>query len=183
MAAENQIIDLLQDIAGAQHVITSATYQAPHLTDWRGHYTGTALAVVKPGSTAGSAAFLPSPMNTASPLCRRRQYRALRRDTGSERQGHYPVTGPHEHDPPPRYHEPDHHCEAGCILENIQQAAEAEDLLFPLNFGSRRSCQIGGNLSTNAGGLNVVRYGNTRSLCLGLEVVAADGQVMNLLCR
>ena len=52
MAAENQIIDLLQDIAGAQHVITSAEDQAPHLTDWRGHYTGTALAVVKPGSTA-----------------------------------------------------------------------------------------------------------------------------------
>ena len=71
--------------------------------------------------------------------------------------------------------------EAGCILENIQNAAEKEDLLFPLNFGSRGICQIGGNLSTNAGGLNVVRYGNARQLCLGLEVVTPSGEVMDLL--
>ncbi|MEP6828013.1 MAG: FAD-binding oxidoreductase, partial [Aestuariivirga sp.] len=69
--------------------------------------------------------------------------------------------------------------EAGCVLKNIQDAADAVDRLFPLSLASEGSCRIGGNLSTNAGGLNVLAYGNTRELCLGLEVVLADGRVWN----
>ena len=71
--------------------------------------------------------------------------------------------------------------EAGCILENLQREVEAHKLFFPLNLGAKGSCHIGGNLATNAGGLNVLRYGNTRDLCLGLEAVLADGRVLNLL--
>src|SRR6186713_3424 len=71
--------------------------------------------------------------------------------------------------------------EAGCILANLQRAADDADRFFPLSLGSEGSCQIGGNLSTNAGGLNVVRYGMTRELVLGLEVVLADGRVMDSL--
>jgi len=71
--------------------------------------------------------------------------------------------------------------EAGVVLANLHAAAEAVDLVFPLVFGARGSCMIGGNLSTNAGGSNVVRYGNTRALCLGLEVVLADGEIVNLM--
>lgn len=71
--------------------------------------------------------------------------------------------------------------EAGAILDDIRAAAQAEDLCFPLMFGARGSCMIGGNLSTNAGGSNVLRYGNARDLCLGLEVVLADGRIMNLM--
>ena len=71
--------------------------------------------------------------------------------------------------------------ESGAILENIHQVADANDMIFPLFFGARGSAMIGGNLSTNAGGSNVLRYGNTRDLCLGLEVVLADGRVMNLM--
>lgn len=71
--------------------------------------------------------------------------------------------------------------EAGCILENVQQAAADAGLYFPLNLGARGSCQIGGNLATNAGGLNVLCYGSTRDLCLGVEAVLADGRVLNLL--
>ncbi len=67
--------------------------------------------------------------------------------------------------------------EAGCILADIQSAAEAVDRLFPLSLGAEGSCQIGGNLSTNAGGIAVLRYGNSRDLVLGLEVVLPDGQV------
>ncbi|NIA70776.1 FAD-binding oxidoreductase [Pelagibius litoralis] len=67
--------------------------------------------------------------------------------------------------------------EAGCILQSVQQAAEAADRLFPLSLGAEGSCQIGGNLSTNAGGIHVLRYGNTRDLVLGLEVVLADGRI------
>ena len=69
--------------------------------------------------------------------------------------------------------------EAGCILENIHTAAAEQGLYFPLTLGAKGSCQIGGNLSTNAGGLNVLRYGNTRNLCLGVEAVLADGRVFN----
>ncbi|WP_298723902.1 FAD-binding oxidoreductase [uncultured Ferrovibrio sp.] len=67
--------------------------------------------------------------------------------------------------------------EAGCILQNIQQAAREAGKLFPLSIGSEGSCTIGGNLSTNAGGNAVLRYGNTRDLTLGLEVVLPDGQI------
>ena len=67
--------------------------------------------------------------------------------------------------------------EAGCVLQALQDEAEAHDLLFPLRLGSEGSCTIGGNLGTNAGGTQVVRYGNARELCLGLEVVTASGEV------
>ena len=68
--------------------------------------------------------------------------------------------------------------EAGCILENIQNAAIAADRYFALSFGAEGSCQIGGNLSTNAGGINVVRYGTARAQVLGLEAVLADGSIV-----
>src|ERR1700751_1725301 len=67
--------------------------------------------------------------------------------------------------------------QAGCILEHLKQAAAAADLLFPLSLGAEGSCQMGGNLSTNAGGIAVLRYGNTRELTLGIEVVLPDGRV------
>jgi FAD/FMN-containing dehydrogenase len=73
--------------------------------------------------------------------------------------------------------------EAGCVLQAIQDAAEEADRLFPLSLGAEGQCQIGGNLSTNAGGLNVIRYGNARDLVLGLEVVLPDGRVWNGLRR
>jgi FAD/FMN-containing dehydrogenase len=69
--------------------------------------------------------------------------------------------------------------EAGCILQTIQAAAAEHNLLFPLSLGAEGSCCIGGNLATNAGGTNVLRYGNARDLCLGLEVVTAQGEVWN----
>lgn len=73
--------------------------------------------------------------------------------------------------------------EAGVILDSLHKAAEAEGLYFPLWFGARGSAMIGGVLSTNAGGSNVVRYGSTRALCLGLEVVLADGRILNLMSQ
>jgi len=73
--------------------------------------------------------------------------------------------------------------EAGCILADVQSAAQAEGMLFPLSLAAEGTCQIGGNLATNAGGTAVLRYGNTRDLVLGVEVVLADGQVWNGLRR
>jgi len=74
-------------------------------------------------------------------------------------------------------------CEAGCILETIQKRAEQRDRLFPLALASQGSCQIGGNISTNAGGTGVLAYGNTRQLVLGLEVVLPSGEIWNGLRR
>lgn len=71
--------------------------------------------------------------------------------------------------------------EAGCLLSDIQAAARAADRYFPLSLGAEGSCQIGGNLATNAGGVNVIRYGTARALALGLEVVLADGRVLSSL--
>src|SRR5206468_10838052 len=68
---------------------------------------------------------------------------------------------------------------AGCVLQNLQQAADDAGLLLPLSLAAEGSCTIGGNLATNAGGTQVVRFGNTRELCLGLEVVTAQGEVWN----
>ena len=69
--------------------------------------------------------------------------------------------------------------EAGCILEHIQQTAADNNMLFPLSMASEGSCRIGGNLATNAGGIQVLRYGNARDLCIGIEAVLADGSVLN----
>jgi len=71
--------------------------------------------------------------------------------------------------------------QAGAVLADIHAAADAEGLVFPLTFGARGTAMIGGNLATNAGGSNVVRYGNTRDLCLGLEIVLPDGEICNLM--
>lgn len=69
--------------------------------------------------------------------------------------------------------------EAGCILEEAKRHAEAEDCILPITFGAQGSCRVGGNVATNAGGFNVLRYGMTRDLVLGLEVVLADGRIWN----
>ena len=71
--------------------------------------------------------------------------------------------------------------EAGCILQNIHDYAENNKLYFPLNLAAKGSCNIGGNLATNAGGVNVLKYGNVRDLCLGLEIVLMSGETLNLL--
>ncbi|MEE9375635.1 MAG: FAD-binding oxidoreductase, partial [Rhizobiaceae bacterium] len=73
--------------------------------------------------------------------------------------------------------------EAGVILENIQNAADDIDRLFPLSLGAQGSCKIGGNISTNAGGTGVLAYGNTRDLVMGLEVVLASGEILNGLSK
>src|SRR5574339_923901 len=67
--------------------------------------------------------------------------------------------------------------EAGCVLQAVQEAAASQGLLFPLSLAAEGSCTIGGNLATNAGGTQVLRFGNARELCLGLEVVTAQGEV------
>ena len=160
---------------------TEAGEMAPFLTDWRGKWTGRAIAVAQPDTAADVAAVLrwchlhrvpvvPQGGNTglsggATPdtsgqalllsLARLKRVRAV---------------------------DPLNHTlevEAGVTLQQVQDAAQEAGCLFPLSLAAEGSCTIGGNLATNAGGVQVLRYGNARELCLGLEVVTAEGELWN----
>jgi FAD/FMN-containing dehydrogenase len=173
------LLTTLADIVGSAHVLTAAADLQPYLTDWRDRYHGAALCVVRPGSTAEVAAVVSACAATATPivpqggntghcgaatpddagtavvlsLARLNRIRAV--DAANNT-----IT-----------------VDAGCILATVQAAARAEDRLFPLALAAEGSCQIGGNLSTTAGGVHVLRYGNTRELTLGLEVVLPSGKI------
>jgi FAD/FMN-containing dehydrogenase len=171
----------LADLRGlfSGRLLESAQDMAPHLTDWRKRYVGRALAVAQPDTAADVAAvvrwcaarripIVPQGGNTglsggATPdtsgkalvlsLARLNRVRAI--DTANNS-----IT-----------------VEAGCILQHVQAAAREAGRLFPLSLAAEGSCTIGGNLSTNAGGVQVLRFGNARELCLGLEVVTAAGEL------
>ena len=171
-------LETLRSVVGPAYVLTEGDLTGYEL-DWRKRERGKALAVVKPSSTEQVAqvvlacaqagiSIVPQGGNTgmvvgSTPdasgtqvvlsLTRMNAIRALDADNLT-------IT-----------------VEAGCILQNLQEACEKAGFLFPLSLASEGSCTIGGNLGTNAGGTQVVRFGNTRELCLGLEVVTAQGEV------
>jgi FAD/FMN-containing dehydrogenase len=172
-------IEEIQAIVGPAGLITSPVEVAPYATDWRKRYLGKPAAVVRPASTAEVAgvvracadsrtAIVPQGGNTglcgaATPdssgsqivlnLSRMNRVRAI--DTRNNTMT----------------------VDAGCVLAKLQNTAEEAGRLFPLSLAAEGSCEIGGNLSTNAGGTAVLRYGNARELVLGLEVVLPSGEV------
>jgi D-lactate dehydrogenase (cytochrome) len=173
------LIEEIRAIVGPAGLLTLPQELAPYATDWRKRYRGRPAAVVKPASTAEVAevvracagsrtAIVPQGGNTglcgaATPdasgsqivlnLSRMNRVRAIdaRNNTMI--------------------------AEAGCVLASLQKAAEEAGRLFPLSLAAEGSCEIGGNLSTNAGGTAVLRYGNARELVLGLEVVLPSGEI------
>jgi len=167
------------DIVGGANVLTDPKDTQPYLTDWRRQYTGAAECVVRPANAAEVArvveacareriAIVPQGGNTglsggATPTGKGREIvlalGRLNRIRDLDRLNDTITV------------------EAGCILANVQQAADEAGRFFPLSLAAEGSCQIGGNLSTNAGGINVLRYGSAREQVLGLEVVLADGRV------
>ena len=172
------LIAALRACVGAEHVLTEGDLSA-HETDWRKRWRGKAMAVVRPRTTdevaavvracaSHGASIVPQGGNTGLvgagvpdasgtqillSLTRMNRIRAL--DPAN-----LTLTA-----------------EAGCVLQAVQQAAADADLLFPLSLAAEGSCTIGGNLATNAGGTQVLRYGNARALCLGLEAVTASGDI------
>jgi FAD/FMN-containing dehydrogenase len=172
------LLDALRAAVGNAYVLTDGDLSAWE-RDWRKRWRGKALAVVRPGNTdevaavvracaAHGAALVPQGGNTGLvgggvpdasgtqvllSLTRMNRIRELDR-------ANLTLT-----------------VEAGCVLQTVQQAADDAGLLFPLSLAAEGSCTIGGNLATNAGGTQVLRYGNARALCLGLEVVTASGDV------
>jgi FAD/FMN-containing dehydrogenase len=175
--------DALETIVGREQVLVAPEAIASYCTDWRKQYSALAECVVRPASTGQLArvvahcaregvAVVPQGGNTSLcgasvPTGRGREVvvslsrmnRILELDALNDT-----VT-----------------VQAGCVLATVQQAAREAGRLFPLSLGAEGSCQIGGNLSTNAGGVNVLRYGNAREQVLGLEVVLPDGQVWSAL--
>ena len=173
------LIEQLRHLVGPANVLTDDL--DAYVTDWRKRAHGRALCVVRPGNTAEVAgvvqacaaqgvSIVPQGGNTGlvvgsipdasgtQVLLSLQRMNAVRALDGQN----LTVT-----------------VEAGCVLQQLQTKAEEAGFLFPLSLGSEGSCTIGGNLSTNAGGTQVVRYGNTRELCLGLEVVTAEGEILN----
>ena len=177
------LIHQIAGIVGDAGIRTGDDDTASFLTDWHGQYHGQALAVVMPETTAQVANIMafadandivvvPQGGNTgfmggATPdadgrtilLSLRRMNRIREIDATN-----MSMT-----------------VEAGCVLQSLHEETEKQGLYFPLNLAAKGSCTIGGNLGTNAGGLNVVRYGTTRELTLGLEVVLMGGRVLNML--
>ena len=175
----------LQNIVGARHVLTDPALFAGALIEPRGLYHGKALALVRPGATkevADVAAFcnearigmVPQGGDTGlvggqipdksgeEIILSTQRLRAVREvDVDAEVMI----------------------CEAGVTLAEAQGAALAADRLFPLSLASEGTCTIGGNISTNAGGVNVIAYGNTRDLVTGVEAVLADGRIVNALSK
>jgi len=174
----DNLLNALRGALGEVQVLTQGDLSAYEL-DWRKRYHGKALAVLRPADTAQVAA--------AMQLCSQHRVAVVPQggNTGLVGGGVPDASGTQVLLSLQRLHrvrEIDSAnltmtVEAGCVLQAAQEAAAAQGLLLPLSLASEGSCTIGGNLAANAGGTQVLRYGNARELCLGLEVVTADGQV------
>lgn len=180
---ESRLFRELQDIVGADACLSQPAELAPFLAEWRHRYESVAAAVLLPATTAETAAVIA--------LCARHGIGvvpqggntglvggAVARSTAESPQIVLSARRMHAI----RELDPDNYtitAEAGCALAALQSAAAEADRFFPLSLASEGSCMLGGNLSTNAGGTNVLRYGTARELVLGLEVVLPDGRVFD----
>ncbi|WP_454732913.1 MULTISPECIES: FAD-binding oxidoreductase [Cupriavidus] len=172
------LLDALRALLGQHHVLTGAD-AAPYLTDWRKLYRGNALAVVRPGSTEEVAAVVRLCARHGAPVVPQGGNTGQCGGATPDASGRAVVVLLGRLD---RVREIDTAndtitVEAGCVLQAVQAAAHAAGRLFPLSLGAEGSCMIGGNLASNAGGTQVLRYGNARELALGLEVVTAEGEI------
>jgi len=176
---QTRFVEALAAIVGAGNVLTDASDMATYLVDWRKQFSGPAECVVRPASTEEVAAVVAQcagegvaivPQGGNTGLCGASVPGGAQREIvlSLARMNRIRAIDPLNDTLT---------AEAGCILADIQRAAREADRLFPLSLGAEGSCRIGGNLSTNAGGVNVLRYGNARDQVLGLEVVLPDGRV------
>jgi len=176
---------LWEDLHAALPDAAFRDLSAAYLEEPRGRHTGRALGVIAPGNAEQTAATVRAASRAGVPMV---PYGGGTGLVGGQvvADGPLPLLISMERMTRIRAVYPDENvliCDAGAILHNVQAAADAEGLLFPLALASQGSCRIGGNLATNAGGVNVLRYGNARDLCLGLEAVMPDGSVWHGLKR
>jgi len=174
----HELIAALRAIVGDKSVTTDAKAMAAYLDETRGLYRGVSPAVIKPANTQEVSEIVKLCAHAKMPLVVQGGNTGL--VGGAVPDGAIVLSLERMN----RIEAVDAAnltmtVEAGCILANVQAAALEAGAYFPLSLGAEGSCQIGGNLSTNAGGVHVLRYGNARDLVLGLEVVLADGRVWN----
>jgi FAD/FMN-containing dehydrogenase len=177
----NSVFDLLKDAVGGHGFSEDPAELAPHLEEWRGKYKGHSPLLLKPATTAEVSSILRICHETATPLVPQGGNTGL---VGGQIPFHGEVLLSTKR--LNRIRALDESgmtltVEAGVTLAQVQQAADEKHLLFPLSLASEGSCTIGGNIATNAGGTHVLRYGMTRALVLGLEVVTANGTVLDML--
>jgi FAD/FMN-containing dehydrogenase len=173
------LVGRLRDIVGADHVLVDAAATAPYLVDWRKRYRGTAVAVVRPATTDEVAGIVATCAAAGTPMLPQGGNTGLVGGSTPDNAGNTVVISLQRMN---RVRAVDTAndtitVEAGCILQEVQQAARAHERLFPLSLAAEGTATIGGNLATNAGGTQVLRYGNARELTLGVEVVLASGEI------
>lgn len=166
-------------------LLTDPPDTSPFLTDWRGRWTGRARCIVQPDTTADVASVVGWCAARCIPIVTQGGNTGLSGGSIPDESGTAIVLSLRRLN---RIRDVDGHnstitVEAGCLLRDVQEAADRAGKLFPLSLAAEGSCTIGGNLATNAGGTGVLRYGNARDLCLGLEVVTAGGAIWNGLKR
>ena len=169
----------LKNILDQKYILVEEIDKAPYLTDWRKRFTGKAQAVLLPGSSDEVAQIVKLCASNNIPIVPQGGHTGFCGGATPDGSGNQIIMNFKRMN---QIREIDIAnqtitLEAGCILQAVQEKAASNGFLFPLSLGAEGSCMIGGNLSTNAGGTNVLRYGNARDLCLGLEVVTASGEV------
>jgi FAD/FMN-containing dehydrogenase len=179
LSTPTDFVAACRDAIGAAHVLTDAADTAAYLTDWRHRYTGTACAVLRPGTTDEVAALVRLAATHRVGLVPQGGNTGLAGGATPDTSGKAAVLSLTRLN---RIRSLDVHnntitVEAGVVLADVQARARDAGRLFPLSLAAEGSCTIGGNLATNAGGTGVLRYGNARELCLGLEVVTPQGEI------
>jgi len=178
----NALLDALRGAVGEANVLTPDQQDLiAYEQDWRQRARGRALAVVRPGSTNEVAAVVRACAEAGVSVVPQGGNTGLVVGSVPDESGRQVVISLRRMQAVRALDAANLTLtvEAGCVLQAVQQAAEEAGLLFPLSLAAEGSCTIGGNLATNAGGTQVVRYGNARDLCLGLEVVTPQGEVWN----
>ena len=179
----NEFLDLCRKAIGADYVLSDSNVMAGHLTDWRSRFTGKALAVLKPATTEEVAAIVRLCNQYQVPVVPQGGNTGLVLGSVPESSGSAIVLSLTRLSRI-RSIDPINNtmiADAGCILKSVRDAAEEAGRLYPMHLASEGTCTIGGSLAANAGGTAVLRYGNARELCLGLEVVTPQGDVWSSL--
>jgi FAD/FMN-containing dehydrogenase len=174
-------LERLKQIAGPAGWSDDPDTLAPHLVEWRSRFQGKTPLLLKPANTAQVAAIVRVCVQAEVGIVPQGGNTGLVGAQIPRASGHEVLVNLSRMNRV-RSVDPINNtltAEAGCVLAAVQQAAAEQDRLFPLSLAAEGSCQIGGNLSANAGGIHVLRYGNSRDLVLGLEVVTAEGEIWN----
>ncbi|MFZ6802004.1 FAD-binding oxidoreductase [Undibacterium sp. Di24W] len=172
-------LNLCKSSIGEENVLLNAEQQAPYLQDWRQRATGKALAVLRPATPEQVAQLVKHCAKYQVPIVPQGGNTGLVLGSIPDQSGKAVVLSLQRLNQVRAIDLANSTMtvDAGCLLAQIQNTADEQNLLFPLSLASEGSCTIGGNLSTNAGGTAVLRYGNMRDLCLGLEVITAQGEI------